>query len=139
MDSPVIRGLQNIRFFSGSVVSGGWVVALGSAILRLSGSGAESNDGQVLTALAIAIASAYLVGGALAWKRRVTSTRSAFGFTVAFVPMAMMSFALAIDHTFDTTLGDLLAVSGGVLNLAVIASSWIITQRQQRDAPSDLR
>lgn len=111
---------------------------LGTTLSRVSRSDARVEDGRLLITIAIAIASAYLLAGAVAWKRRVTSIRSAFGFTVAFVPMAMMSFALAVDHTLDSTLGDLLAVSGGVLNLAVIASSWIITKRQQRDPHADL-
>lgn len=135
MESSVLSGLQNIRFFSSTVVSGGWLIVLGRSAMRLSDEGADSryaSDGSTLTLVGALIAASYLAFGSFAWRRRLSSVQNSFAFTAAFAPMVMMSFALALDHTLGSAMGDVLVVGGGVLNLAVIVSSWLITQRADR-------
>lgn len=136
-----MRALQNIRLASALAVSLGWTAILTLSLFRLydraksyNGIGSDPLDGVVVVWLGLALAVAYVPLALYYGKRRPTSLGSAFVMVLAFVPMAMMSFALAVDHTLGSAMGDLIAVTSGVFNLAVIVTSVMIFTRAAREA-----
>lgn len=142
----LIGGFQNIRFGSALTVSVGWAVFLVIAARRIGGltnvgsddsvflSNGDADGAEGLVWFGVGIAVAYIVVSLWLGIRKPDTWLSAFVVTLLFGPMVMMSFALAFSHTFGTVLGDVLSTGSGVLNVAVIATSWLISTNSATEA-----
>ncbi len=120
------------------MVSLGWAAILTISLVRLygqakdwDGTGTDPLDGVPVVWIALVFAVAYVPLALYYGKKKPTSIGSTFVIVLAFVPMVMMSFALAADHTLGSAMGDLIAVTSGVLNLAVIVTSLMISARSR--------
>lgn len=129
VSDQVIGGLQNIRAFAGVVVSLGWIVAMATALTKIDPADA-GEDAPLVLGLIIAVGYLLVV---IAFRfKQFRSESTSFALTVLFVPMVMLSFAMAIDHTLESAVADVAVVGSGVLNLAVIVNSWLITTKSGR-------
>lgn len=128
-----------MRFGSALMVSLGWAVILIISLVLLydqaegwDGTGTDPMDGVPVVWVGLLFAIGYVPLALYFGKTKPTSIGSTFIMILAFAPMAMMSFALAADHTLGSAMGDLIAVTSGVLNLAVIMTSLMISTRAHR-------
>lgn len=123
------------------MVSMGWTAILIISLIRVydraegwDGTGTDPLDGVPVVWIGLIFAVGYIPLALYFGKNKPTSIGSTFVMLLAFAPMAMMSFALAADHTLGSAMGDLIAVTSGVLNLAVIITSVMISAKAQRPA-----